>query len=79
VLSVEDWAEIRWLSRVEGMPIKTIARTMGVVSRNTVKSALRASGPPKYERPRPGSLVDPVEPRIRECCGRGRRCRPRDR
>jgi hypothetical protein len=33
VLSVEDWAEIRRLHRVEQMPVKAIARAMGI-SRN---------------------------------------------
>jgi transposase len=65
VLSVEDWAEIRRLHRSEGMAIKAIARVMGV-SRNTVKAALRSEGPPRYGRPLRGSLVDEVEPRIRE-------------
>jgi transposase len=62
---VEDWAEIRRLHRSEGMPIKTISRVMQV-SRNTVRAALRSEGPPRYERPRSGSIVDEVEPRIRE-------------
>jgi transposase len=65
VLSVEDWAEIRRLHRSERMPIKVIARVMGI-SRNTVKAALRSDGPPKYERRVRGSIVDEVEPRIRE-------------
>jgi transposase len=65
VLSVEDWAEIRRLHRSEGMPIKAIARVMGV-SRNTVRAALRAESPPRYERAGSGSIVDEVEPRIRE-------------
>jgi len=65
VLSVEDWAEIRRLHRSEGVPIKVIARVMGI-SKNTVKAALRSDGPPQYERPSRGSLVDAVEPRIRE-------------
>jgi transposase len=65
VLTVEDWAEIRRLHRAERMPIKVIARTVGC-SKNTVKAALRSDGPPKYERARRGSLVDAVEPRIRE-------------
>jgi transposase len=65
VLSVEDWAEIRRLHRSERMPIKVIARVMGI-SRNTVKAALRSEGPPKYERQVRGSVVDEVEPRIRE-------------
>src|SRR4051794_41835006 len=47
------------------MPIKAIGRVMGV-SKNTVKAALRSDGPPKYERPGRGSVVDEVEPRIRE-------------
>jgi transposase len=65
VLSVEDWAEIRRLHRAEGIPIKQIARVLGV-SRNTVRSALRADGPPRYERVGQASIVDEVEPRIRE-------------
>jgi transposase len=65
VLAVEDWAEIRRLHRAEGMPIKVIARVMGV-SKNTVKAALRSDGPPRYERPVRGSVVDETEPRIRE-------------
>ena len=64
-MSVEDWAEIRRLHRAEGIPIKQIARVLGV-SRNTVRSALRADGPPKYERVGQTSIVDEVEPRIRE-------------
>src|SRR3954468_14494273 len=47
------------------MPIKVIARVMGI-SKNTVRAALRADGPPKYERPMRGSIVDEVEPAIRE-------------
>ena len=65
MLDVEDWAEIRRLHRAEGLPIKLIARTLGV-SRNTVRSALASDEPPRYERPRAPSVVDPVEPRIRE-------------
>ena len=65
MLSVEDWAEIRRLHRAEGMPIKAIARVMGV-SRNTVRAAIASDRPPRYERPRKGSIVDAVEPRIRE-------------
>ena len=65
MLAVEDWAEIRRLHRSERMPIKVIARVMGC-SKNTVRAALRSEGPPKYERPTHGSVVDAVEPRIRE-------------
>ena len=65
MLAVEDWAEIRRLHRAEQMPIKAIARVMGV-SRNTVRAAIASDKPPRYERPRKGSIVDAVEPRIRE-------------
>jgi transposase len=65
VLSVEDWAEIRRLHRAERMPIKVIARVLGC-SKNTVKNALAADQPPTYRRESRGSLVDGVEPRIRE-------------
>lgn len=47
------------------MPIKAIARVMGI-SKNTVKKALASDRPPKYQRARKGSIVDAVEPRIRE-------------
>jgi transposase len=65
VLSVEDWAEIRRLHRAEQMPIKQIARVMGV-SKNTVKRAVAADGPPRYVRAARGSVVDTVEPQVRE-------------
>jgi transposase len=65
VLSVEDWAEIRRLRRAEKMSISEIARVQGI-SRNTVKAAVRSDAPPKYERKPAGSIVDAVEPRIRE-------------
>jgi transposase len=62
---VEDWAEIRRLWKAEGMPIKTIARVLGC-SKNTVRKALAADAPPGYRRRPRGSVVDAVEPRIRE-------------
>jgi hypothetical protein len=63
-LSVEDWAEIRRLHRAEELPIKLIARRLGV-SRNTVRAALASDGPPKYERKPAGSAVDAFEDAIR--------------
>jgi transposase len=45
VLKVEDWREIRRLNRAEGMPIKAIARALGL-GRNTVRRALAADEPP---------------------------------
>ena len=65
MLDVENWAEVRRLYRSEGLPIREIARVMGV-SRDTVRAAIASDGPPKYERPPAGSVVDVVEPRIRE-------------
>jgi hypothetical protein len=65
VLNVENWAEMRRLHRGEGIPIKAIARLMGC-SKNTVKKALTAESPPRYQRAPGGSIVDAVEPQIRE-------------
>ena len=65
MISVEDWAEIRRLHRSEGMPIRAIARKLGI-SRTTVRRAVSSDRPPKYERAPKGSIVDEVEPRIRE-------------
>jgi transposase len=64
-LSPGDWAEIRRLHRAEGVPIKAIARQLGV-SRNTVRRALAARVPPRYQRPVKGSIVSAIEPQIRE-------------
>lgn len=62
---MEDWAEIRRLHKAEGLPIKAIVRTTGF-SRNTVRAALRCDEPPKYQRVSRGSLVDAVEPQVRQ-------------
>jgi transposase len=62
---VEDWAEIRRLHRAEGVPVKAIARLLGI-SRNTVRAAVASDVPPRYERRAAGSIVDAVEPRVRE-------------
>ncbi len=61
---MEDWAEIRRLHRAEGVPIKEIARRLGV-ARNTVRAALTSDRPPTYQRALRGSVVDPYEPQIR--------------
>ena len=57
MISVEDWAEIRRLHRAEEMPIRAIARHLGI-SKNTVKRALATDRPPVYQRPLKGSAVD---------------------
>ena len=64
-MSVEDWAEIRRLHRAEQMSISEVARVVGC-SRNTVRAALASDAPPRYRREPAGSIVDAVEPRIRE-------------
>ncbi len=61
---MEDWAEIRRLHLAEGIPIREIARRLGL-ARNTVRDAVRSSTPPRYERAPAGSAVDAVEPDIR--------------
>lgn len=61
---MEDWAEIRRLHRAESVPIKEIARRLGV-ARNTVRAALASERPPKYKRPARGSVADRFEPQIR--------------
>jgi transposase len=65
VISVEDWAEIRRLHRAEGLPVRQVARVLGI-SRNTVRAALRSDGPPRYARRPAGSVADGFEPRVRE-------------
>lgn len=65
MIDVEDWAEIRRLYRAEGLGIKAIARRLGL-ARNTVRTAVRSESPPRYERAPRGSIVDAVEPEIRE-------------
>jgi transposase len=60
MINVDDWAEIRRLYFAERMGIKSISRQLGV-ARNTVRTAVRGSDPPNYERPGRGSLVDGVE------------------
>ena len=65
MLSVDDWAEIRRLHVAEGLSVRAVARVRGV-SRNTVRNALKAEGPPRYRRRAAGSIVDAAEPRIRE-------------
>jgi transposase len=64
VIDVEQWAEIRRLHFAEGLGVKSIARRLGL-ARNTVRTAVRSTEPPRYERTPAGSAVDVVEPEIR--------------
>jgi IS30 family transposase len=70
---VEDWAEIRRLHRAEGVPIKEIARRLGV-ARNTVRAALKSDGPPKYQRAARGSVAEPTSRKCERCWCSGRGC-----
>jgi transposase len=63
LVGVEQWAEIRRMHFVAGVSIKEIARRTGR-DRNTVRRALRASAPPRYERAPAGSKLDPFKDEI---------------
>lgn len=65
MIHVEDWAEIRRLHRAEGLSARAVARQLGI-SRGTVLRALASDRPPQYRRAPKGSVVDAVEPAIRE-------------
>jgi len=65
MISVDQWAEIRRLHRVEGMSIRGISRRLGM-ARETVTRALQASGPPVYQRTAQRSKLDPFKGRIGE-------------
>jgi len=45
MVTVDEWAEIRRLHRVEKLSIKAISRRMGL-ARNTVREALHSTEPP---------------------------------
>ncbi|MGH2984090.1 MAG: Mu transposase domain-containing protein [Solirubrobacterales bacterium] len=70
MVDVERWAEIRRMHLVERKSIKEIARRTGH-SRNTIRTALRSSEPPRYgpRAPRPSKL-DPFKPKIHELLGK---------
>ena len=63
MLDVERWAELRREHFVRGVPIKELARRYGI-DRNTVRRALRSDRPPRYERPRRPSKLDPFKDEI---------------
>lgn len=48
---------------MRGVSIKALAARTGL-SRNTVRVALRAAAPPKYERASAGSKLDPFKDEI---------------
>jgi transposase len=70
VLKVEEWMDIRTLSR-EGHSIKAICRLTGF-SRNTVRRVLRDAGPRDYRSPERVSCLDPFKAYAKErfeACG----------
>ena len=66
MLGVEDWAEIRRLHRAEGMPIKAIARLLGCLEEHGAAGAGRRWAAAVSSGRGEGSIVDAVEPQIRE-------------
>lgn len=55
---VQEWAEVHRLFHREDLSKSEIAGRLGM-SRNTVTRLLGLSEPPRYERPRRGSMLDP--------------------
>jgi transposase len=79
LVGVEQWAELRREHFVRGVSIKQLAARTGL-SRNTVRGALRAPQPPKYQRAPPGSKLDPFKDEIHrllkdDCAMPGQRIR----
>jgi transposase len=63
LVDVEQWAELRREHFVRGVSIKQLVSRTGL-SRNTVRAALRAPEPPKYQREPAGSKLDPFKEEI---------------
>ena len=58
-----EWARVRALA-ADGVKQREIARRLGI-NRRTVRRLVEADEPPRYERARKGSMLDPLEPVIR--------------
>jgi transposase len=65
VITVQDWAQARYLYTSEGLSIRAIARQMGI-SRDAVARAIASESPPHYRRVAGPSAFDPFEPGVRE-------------
>lgn len=63
VLGVEQWAELRRLHFVKGVPIRELERRTGF-HRQTIRRALRSEQPPRYQRKRRPSKLDPYRQEI---------------
>lgn len=59
LLRLEEWVDVVSMHKA-GIPIKEIARQLGI-SRNTVRATLRRDGPPDYTRRETPSKLDPYK------------------
>jgi transposase len=64
VRSVSEWAQVRALA-ADGVSQREIAARLGM-NRRTVRRLIDADEPPRYSREPAGSMLDPLEPVIRE-------------
>jgi transposase len=64
VRSALEWAEVRALA-ADGVSKRQIARRLGI-NRRTVDRLVVAERPPRYERAARGSMLDPLEPVMRQ-------------
>ena len=62
--SALEWAQVRAMA-ADGVSQREIARRLGI-NRRTVKRLVEADEPPRYERAPAGSMLDPLEPVIRQ-------------
>ncbi len=68
MITVEDWAEIRRLSKVEKLSERAIGRRLGI-HRETVKRALASAAPPNYQRAGRVSLLEDYKAKIQALLG----------
>jgi hypothetical protein len=65
VITVQDWAQIRYLHGSEGLSIRAVAARLGL-SRDTVSRAVASSLPPRYSRVSGPSTFDAFEAHVRQ-------------
>lgn len=63
MVGVEQWAEIRRMSNVEGLSQREIARRSGL-HRKTIRRALASEVAPSYSRAPKGSMLDPFKDEV---------------
>jgi transposase len=64
VRSALEWAEVKAMA-ADGVSQREIARRLGI-NRRTVKRSVEAVEPPSYARAPAGSMLDPLEPVLRQ-------------